>query len=1060
MSDLDLRILLSAVGAAGVTSAIGSISSALGSGGLGAALAATGVAAAGMAVGFGVTAVKAAGDFQSSLTSLVTGAGEAQKNIGMVGDGMLDLSVKTATGTKQLTDGMYLIESAGFHGADGLQVLKAAAEGAKVGNADLGTVANAVTTILTDYHMSANQAASATSGLVATVASGKTHLSDLSSAMSTVLPLASSVHVSFNQVGAAMATMTNGGETAQHAGQMVAFMLRDMVAPSSKAAKEMANVGLSATDVADTLQNKGLPQALQMIEDHVGQKFPQGSAQWTAAMKSIMGGTMGLNGALELGGQNMATFTGNVKTISKAMQDGKGDVQGWSDVQKDFNFKMGQAKEALDVLTIKIGQALLPVVTNLVTNLTPLIVNFTHWITTSKTLHEIIGNLGTAIQNAGKFIQDCGPTVRNIIGAFGDWWNKADLMHKGLKTLSDGVTNAKNTIHNTIDTVKNIVDWFKQWHTPILAVAGAITGFFVPAMIKAGVEAAVNGAKIGASFVQSMIKTGIESVINGAKVTASFVASMAKAGVEAVVNGAKVTASFVSSLIKTGVEGWAAAGKLATFIGSLIASGVQAVASAAKVTASFIASMVQAGIKAVVAGAQIVGSFVASLITTAAQAAATGATMLASLLPALVSVVAEAVVAAATAIPGLVVGFGAWAIGAGTAAAATIAATWPILAIIGVIALVVAAIMNWSTIVKWFQGMWSTAWGAVSGAVSNAWGAISGALSSLWNNISGWFSNLASQAIQWGANIISNLASGITGAIGNVTGAISNVANTIGSFMPHSPAKQGELSHLNEYGPSLTKSFANGITGSTHHVTRAMGHLTKHVGSHLKAVGHINQAQLSLFEHDVASTSPQRHAQAQQMINQLEKSLKAYPAEIARADLSGNKALVAELRQQKRDAALQMKQYKDVLALHGEHYSAVKQAIIAGGGHRGAGGTGGTGTSRGTVLAGWAWLKDDMNKIISLLGGSSSGGVSSGVSSASTANNKIASLTGGSIKFIPEPKDKVLPHHTVVHHHHHYEIHTMARSPNEVKRLVDMIDQEQAKRVRHLTPGYNTGGIH
>src|SRR5262249_57942986 len=107
--------------------------------------------------------------------------GEAESNIGLVSNGVLQMAVDTGSSTKQLTDGLYMIESAGYHGADGLKVLKAAAEGAKVGNADLGVTANAVTTILTDYHLSGDQATAATNALITTVASGKTHLQDLAS---------------------------------------------------------------------------------------------------------------------------------------------------------------------------------------------------------------------------------------------------------------------------------------------------------------------------------------------------------------------------------------------------------------------------------------------------------------------------------------------------------------------------------------------------------------------------------------------------------------------------------------------------------------------------------------------------------------------------------------------------------------------------------------------------------------------------------------------------------------------------------------------------------------
>src|SRR5690242_9228048 len=96
-----------------------------------AGLAAGGAVIAGAAlVALGAKAVQMAGNFQAGMTSLVTGAGESQKNIKMVSDGILAMAIQTGTSTKQLTDGMYMIESAGFHGAAGLQILKAAAEGA------------------------------------------------------------------------------------------------------------------------------------------------------------------------------------------------------------------------------------------------------------------------------------------------------------------------------------------------------------------------------------------------------------------------------------------------------------------------------------------------------------------------------------------------------------------------------------------------------------------------------------------------------------------------------------------------------------------------------------------------------------------------------------------------------------------------------------------------------------------------------------------------------------------------------------------------------------------
>lgn len=324
-------------------------------------------------VGIGAASVKMAGDFQSGITTLETGAGESKGNLQMVADGIKNLAVQTGTSTKQLTDGMFAIESAGYHGADGLNVLKAAAEGARAQNADLGTVAKGVTTILTDYHLGASQATNATNALVETVKSGNTHMQDLAGSMGSVLPLASSIGVSFPQVGGAIAVMTNAGMNAQRASTNLANALRSLSAPSGTATKSMAAVGIKAQDLKDTLTTKGLTAAIQMVEDHVGKKFPAGSVEAVTAFKNIMGGATGYNVALMLGGANMKIFEGNVKSISDAMKAGGSDIQGWSDVQGDFNFKLSQAQQAVNVLMINIGTTLLPVVGRAVDIFTALI---------------------------------------------------------------------------------------------------------------------------------------------------------------------------------------------------------------------------------------------------------------------------------------------------------------------------------------------------------------------------------------------------------------------------------------------------------------------------------------------------------------------------------------------------------------------------------------------------------------------------------------------------------------------------------------------------------------
>lgn len=406
-------------------------------------LGAVGVAAM---IGLAVASVHMSADFQTNMTKLVTSAGETQANLGLVSNGVLDLAVSTGTSTTQLASGLYTIESAGYHGAAGLNVLKAAAQGARAEGADLGDVANAVTSALNAYHLPASQAVAVTDELVATVASGKTDVQALSSAISSVLPVAAAAHISFAQVGGAVATMTMQGMSADQATQDLAFTIRSLQSPSTVAQQAMAAVGLSSQDLSNNLGTRGLTGTMALVSkqilEHMGPdglvllntfnqsqtasqslttmldamppslaklskgledgttgayayqsavkalpasqaamgaqfetlvKQSQGftgalkngsssSQTFTAELSKVMGGATGLNTALMISGGNAKAFNANVNTVAAAAKTAGANVNGWSEIQGTFNFKLSQLREVAETTGIRIGTVLIPVI--------------------------------------------------------------------------------------------------------------------------------------------------------------------------------------------------------------------------------------------------------------------------------------------------------------------------------------------------------------------------------------------------------------------------------------------------------------------------------------------------------------------------------------------------------------------------------------------------------------------------------------------------------------------------------------------------------------------------
>lgn len=481
--DIALRLVMTAQTGEAVR-AVSEVTKALGIGGMAGTLAIAGGAVAALTVALGVVAVKAAADFETQTTRLVTSAGELQSNLDMVRQGLLQLSVDTATSTEQLSAGMYYVESAGFHAAAGLEVMRAAAEGAKSENADLDTVAKALTTVMVDYHMSANQASDAMNGLIAAVQNGKTNLQNLASSMGNVLPIASSLGIDFANVAGVMDTMTNSGMSARQAAQNLAHVLLALSAPSKIAVSSMADVGLSAQAVKDALVNQGLPEALQMIEDAVGKKFPKGSVAYEQALKNILGGIVGVKLAAQLTGANLAMTQQNIDKVAAAMKNGHGSVLGFAEVQGTLNFKVDQAKQALHALFITIGTQLLPVVGNIVGAITPVISNMAVLIAQGNNLKIlmialtalIVGLVTPAVWSlAAGVIAATWPflliaaAIGGLVAAFLHFYNT----NAGFKSFIDGAVNGLKQLWTTISTnllpaLQQLGIWFQQHILPFL----------------------------------------------------------------------------------------------------------------------------------------------------------------------------------------------------------------------------------------------------------------------------------------------------------------------------------------------------------------------------------------------------------------------------------------------------------------------------------------------------------------------------------------------------------------------------------------------------------------
>lgn len=493
------------------------------------------------AVGIGATVaamvpmVKAAADFQTQMTRVHTGAGELASNMKTVSDGVLSLAGQVGESTTALTSALYTVESAGYHGADALDVLKVSAQGARVGAADLPTVVDAITTALNAYGGKASDVTKVMNALVATEGEGKTNMEDLAGSLSTVLPAASAAHVGLNEVLGAMATMTAQGTPAKVAATYLRQTIGALANPTQKAASEMQALGLNATAVGLELGQKGLAATLttltDAIERHMGpagvvlvdklksastnatefQKvladLPPDAQTYIGALANMVGGTKSMQAALELTGSHATTFQTDVDGIAQHVTQGGDAVEGWADVQKTFNQRLSEAKDSLGALGIKIGTYALPPLTKFMGYVADTAIPAVEHLA-----GDVKNTLAPAFDTIGAGISGLGGHTTVSKGTLGTIQNDAAKVRSVFGTAFDGVKT------DIVDKLTGID--FSKVRTQFVTAAKSWAGALISG-VKDGIQNG-NWGPLGDTIGTSIVKVAEGGIGIAGKLTVAI----------------------------------------------------------------------------------------------------------------------------------------------------------------------------------------------------------------------------------------------------------------------------------------------------------------------------------------------------------------------------------------------------------------------------------------------------------------------------------------------------------------------------------------------------------
>lgn len=204
--------------------------------------------------------------------------------------GFLASSAESASAAYEILSSGYTKQS------DVLSILKASTLGATGGFSDIKTVADATTTILNSFSLSADNANQIVDGMIQTQNDGKIVVSQYADQIAKVASVAAAAGLSVEEMNASIAAITATGVPAETAMSGLRQALINVIKPTDQARELAKKIGLEFSLAA--IQTKGWAGFLKDATDKT-----DGSAE---ALSILFGDIDGFNAILKLTGPNLS----------------------------------------------------------------------------------------------------------------------------------------------------------------------------------------------------------------------------------------------------------------------------------------------------------------------------------------------------------------------------------------------------------------------------------------------------------------------------------------------------------------------------------------------------------------------------------------------------------------------------------------------------------------------------------------------------------------------------------------------------------------------------------
>lgn len=324
--------------------------------------------------------------FEKSMSNVSTIVDTSTEDMQKMGDEVLALATRMPKPVNELTSSLYDIRSAGIDANDAMSTLEYSTKLATAGLSDTQEATNITTSALNAFKSEGLDAAQTTDILFKTVQYGKTTISDMASAFGASAPTIAEAGVKLRDFSAATSALTTTGMPAAQAQTRLAQAVSKLNKPTSDMEKLFTQLGVKS--------GKELISSSENLVD-VFSKLDVAAEKNNINLAKAWGSSEAYGATLALLGDQSDSYN---KTLDD-MANGSNAVNEAFEKQNDTTAAQAQiAKNNISVMSIAIGNALLPVLSDLMKMVTPMVKSFSDWARENKgtmsTIVKIVAAVG------------------------------------------------------------------------------------------------------------------------------------------------------------------------------------------------------------------------------------------------------------------------------------------------------------------------------------------------------------------------------------------------------------------------------------------------------------------------------------------------------------------------------------------------------------------------------------------------------------------------------------------------------------------------------------------